>query len=302
MPGVELAADGPRVSAIVFGTWRLLDGDPPPTSGDLAGLLDACLEVGIDTIDTAEIYGRYRVEEALGRVFRERPDLRERFTIVTKCGINVPAEAKPGTRVAHYDATASNVVACAEKSLRLMGIERIDVLLVHRPDWLTPADETAAGLERLLDSGKVGHVGVSNYTVDQFDLLGSRLRTPLVTNQVEVSLLAMEALWDGTLNQCERRRIRPMAWSPLAGGRLFGGEEAAVRVRAAMEAMRGRYDGVSDDALAFAWVMAHPSRPVPILGTGRADRIRSAARAAGVRLERQDWYALWEAARGRRIP
>lgn len=303
VPQVYLSPDGPEVSELIYGTWRILDEDPAPSPRDIVERFEACLELGIDTLDTAEIYGGYQVEAAMGRAFREQPSLRERVRIVTKCGIDIPSEEKAGARVNHYNATAKNLVACAEKSLRLLGVDSIDLLLVHRPDWLTPADETATGLERLLREGKIRHAGVSNYTVPQFDLLSDRMNTPLVTNQLEISVLHTDALYDGTLNQCEQARIRPMAWSPLAGGRLFDADDpAAGRVRAAMEAMRERYDGAADDALAFAWVMAHPSRPVGIIGTNKIERIRSTAQASTITLERQDWYALWEAAQGHSVP
>lgn len=300
---VMLSPDGPKVSEIVYGTWRLLDGSPAPTTDDLIRRFELCEELGITTLDTAEIYGTYQVEAAMGEVFKARPAWREDFELVTKCGIDIPSEEKGDARIAHYNATAANLRMCVEKSLRLLHTDHLDLLLVHRPDWLTSADETAEGIEKLLDDGKILHIGVSNYTRDQFDLLSSRLEAPLATNQVELSLLHMDALQNGTLAQCEQRRIRPMAWSPLGKGAFFDpANEAATRVRQCMDEMRGRYDGADDDALAFAWVMAHPSRPVPIIGSNRGERIRSQAKAAGIRLERQDWYALWSAAQGHGVP
>lgn len=300
---VTLASGGPVVSEVIYGTWRLLAGESRPGVADLSARFEQGLELGIDTLDTAEIYGRYTVEAAIGDVFRARPDLRDRFTIVTKCGIDVPSPEKHFARVPHYNASAANLVACAEKSLRLMHLDHLDLLLVHRPDWLNRADDTAAGLNRLIAEGKIRHAGVSNYTRDQFELLSTFVTAPLVTNQVELSLLHMDALHDGTLAQCEQRGIRPMAWSPLAGGRLFDPENAAaIRVRECMAKIRDKYHGADDDALAFAWAMAHPSRPVAIIGSNRPDRIRSQAQAAQILLERQDWYALWEAAKGHSIP
>lgn len=300
---VPLSPNGPTVSDVIYGTWRLLADEPRPSVADLIARFEECLELGITTLDTAEIYGRYTVEAAIGEVFKARPDLRDRFQIITKCGIDVPSPEKGFARLPHYNASAENLVSCAEKSLRLLNTDRIDVLLVHRPDWLCRADDTAAGLNQLIAGGKILHAGVSNYTWHQFELLSSRVERPLVTNQVEASLLHMDALHDGTLAQCEQRGIRPMAWSPLGGGRLFDPENAAgVRVRHCMAAMRERYDGADDDALAFAWVMAHPSRPVAIIGTNRSERIRSQARASQMQMERQDWYALWEAAQGHSVP
>jgi predicted oxidoreductase len=310
VPRVPACPGGLELSQLVYGTWKLLDDPDAATPPALAARLEACVELGITTIDTAEIYGRYEVEERLGAALREAPGLRDRLQIVTKLGIYVPVPRHPERKVAFYDATAARVVKSAEKSLRLLGTDRIDLFLVHRPDWLTAADDTAEGLERLLRAGKIRAAGVSNYSVHQFALLeqklGARLGTsapgPLATNQVELSLFQMAAIEDGTLDQCQARGVRPMAWSPLGGGRLFrADDEAAARVRRALEELGPKYDA-PPEAIALAWIMAHPSGPLPVFGTNRIDRVRAAARAAAIRLDREDWYALWTAARGHRIP
>ena len=291
------------LSDLIYGTWRILDEKIAPTPPELRARFELCLELGITTLDTAEIYGLYQVEEALGKIFAGEPGFRDRFQLVTKCGIDIPSPEKDFARVAHYNASADNLIRCAEKSLRLLNTDRLDLFLVHRPDWFASADETAGALSRLLAEGKVLQVGVSNYSQSQFALLNDRLGSRLFTNQVEFSLLNMNAMDDGTLAQCEQARIRPMAWSPLGGGKLFDSKDAAaVRVRECMAAIREHYDGADDDALAFAWVMAHPSRPHTILGTNQERRIRSQAKAAQLNMSRQDWYALWEAAKGHPVP
>ena len=296
---VPISPNGPNVSEIVFGTWRLLDEDPKTTIKDTLERLELCLELGITTIDTAEIYGLYTVEAALGKAFKEKPDMRDQFQIISKCGIDVPSDEKNAASLAHYNATAANLLYSAEKSLQLLNTDHLDILLVHRPDWLTSADDTANGLNQLIKDGKVLHAGVSNYSPQQFELLNDRVDHSLVTNQIEFSLLCTDPLDNGSLAQCELNRIRPMAWSPLGGGRLFDcNNEAAGRIRKCMNKLRDKYGGADDSALAFAWVMAHPSKPIPILGTNRLDRIRSTAQAAEIKLEHQDWYALWEAAHG----
>ena len=299
---VRISPEGPELSEVAFGTWRILDEDPSPSPKDIAERLEKCLELGITTIDTAEIYGSYQVEEAVGRGLAESGDFAEKFEIVTKCGIDVPSAEKSEARLPHYNATAENIVASTEKSLRLLGVETIDVLLVHRPDWLTPAEETARGLDQLITEGKIRYPGVSNYTPSQFELLSSCLDYPLVTNQVEVNLFAMDALYDGTLSLCEQFEILPMAWSVLGGGKLFGDSEAAIRIRKCCDEIRDRYDGANDDALATAWVMNLPSHPIAITGSTKIARIESQANAAGIKLDRQDWYALWSAAKGQSIP
>ena len=229
--------------------------------------------------------------------------MRDKLEIVTKAGIYVPCKHHPDRRITHYNATGQRLVKSLEKSLRLLGSDRVELFLVHRPDWLTRADDTAAGLNALLRDGKIRAAGASNYTVAQFDLLSSRMERPLATNQLEFHLLHMDPICDGTFAQCEKSGIRPMAWSPLAGGGLFDpNNEAAQRIAEAARDMAGRYGGAGVEQLALAWVLAHPCRPLPIIGTNRVERIRTEAAAVDIVLEREDWYALWEAAQGRHVP
>ena len=301
VPRESICAGGPEFSRLAYGTWRILGSEPTPA--EILDRLKTSADCGITTIDTAEIYGTYRVEEALGAALRIDPGFRNRIEIVSKCGIQFPCPAHPECRNAHYDATAANIVSAAEKSLRLLGTDRLDLFLIHRPDWLTPADETAKGLNKLLRDGKILAAGVSNFTVHQFELLNSRMDRPLATNQIEFSLLQMDSMDDGVLDQCQRLRILPMAWSPFAGGQLFSTENpASDRIRAAAAEISVRHGGATLEQLALAWIMAHPSRPIPVLGTNQPDRIRAAAKAASIKMDRQDWFALWTAAKGHRIP
>jgi predicted oxidoreductase len=303
VPRAKLSPRGPELSRLVYGTWRLLDDPAAATPEHLLRRLQICQELGITSVDTAEIYGVYEVEELLGRALALEPGLRQRLEIVSKCGIYVPCARHPDRRVAFYNATAKRIVASAEKSLRLLGTDYLDVLLVHRPDWLTAADDTAEGLETLRRQGKVRHVGVSNYNIHQVQLLNARLSEPLCTNQIEMSLFSMGPLEDGTLDQCQRLGIAPMAWSPLGGGRLFDPQDAAAqRIRAAMGTIAARYDAAKPERLALAWVLAHPSGPFAVFGTNRPERLESIASAASLTLDREDWYLLWEAAQGHEIP
>jgi len=298
-----ISSTGPSLSQLVYGTWRVLDDAATATPQNLLSRFHKCLELGITTIDTAEIYGLYHVEEFIGQALKLEPGLRSRLEIVTKSGIYVPCEFHPDRKTAFYNATAERLVKSAEKSLRLMGIDHIDLLLVHRPDWLTSADETAAGLNKLLKDGKILSAGVSNYNVHQFNLLNSRMDHPLVTNQIEFHLLHTDPIHDGTLDQCQLERFKPMAWSPLAGGRLMDpANEAGQRLRKAAEGLSAKYGDATLDQLAYAWIMAHPSSPLPVIGTNKIDRLEAAAKAAQIKLEREDWYALWTAAKGHGIP
>lgn len=301
MNRIRMTKDGPEFSRMAYGTWRLLATQP--TAQEINRRLNVCLELGITTIDTAEIYGVYEVEKALGEALALSPGLRDKLELVTKAGIYVPCKYHPERHTAHYNATGERLVKSLDKSLRWLGTDRIDLFLVHRPDWLARADDTAGGLNRLLAEGKVRAAGVSNYSASQFELLSAQMDRPLATNQLEFHLLHMDPMTDGTLHQCERLGVTPMAWSPLAGGKLFDpANPAAQRLAAAAAGMAARYGGATLEQLAYAWLLAHPSRPLPVIGTNKSERIRSAAQAETVALEREDWYALWEAARGHKVP
>lgn len=303
IPRIQLSPNGPDCSRLVYGTWRLLADPANATPRAICERLQRCVDLGITTIDTAEIYGGYAVERVLGEALALDPSLRAKLEIVTKSGIYVPVPQHPERRVAFYDASAAQLIRSAEASLRLLRTDHLDVLLVHRPDWLTAADDTAEGLNRLLRDGKIRSVGVSNHSVHQFETLNARMDQPLVTNQIEFSLLHMDPIHDGTLDQCQRLGVAPMAWSPLGQGRLMRpDDEAGARVQALAADLGEKYDGAGVDELGLAWLMAHPSRPLPIIGTNRMERIEHAAHSTRLKLSREDWYALWSAAQGRRIP
>lgn len=290
-----------RFSRMAYGTWRMLD--TRPTAQEINRRLNLCVELGITTIDTAEIYGLYEVEALLGRAIALSPGLRDNLQIVTKAGIYVPTPKVAARRTAHYNATGAQLATSVENSLRLLGTDHVELFLVHRPDWLTRADDTAKGLNELLASGKIRAAGVSNYSAAQFDLLNGMVSGGLATNQIEFHLLRCEPIHDGTLPQCEKHNIHPMAWSPMAGGRIFDAKTPeGQRLAAAAAAMSARYNGATLEQLAYAWIIAHPSRPLPVIGTNKEERIRSAAKSDAITLQREDWYALWEAAAGRRIP
>lgn len=301
IPRIQIAPSGPEFSRLVYGTWRILNQHP--TSQEINRLLSRCVELGITTIDTAEIYGHYEVEAALGQALALSPGLRGQIEIVTKAGIYTPNKYKPQIQTAYYNASASQLRQSVEKSLRLLQTDHVELFLVHRPDWLTRADDTAKGLNTLVHEGKIRSAGVSNYSVTQFELLNTLVEQPLATNQLEFNLLHMDPIYDGTFDQCQGRGIAPMAWSPLAGGKLFDpANEAGSRITKAAAMLSAKYDGATVEQFAYAWLMAQPSRPLPVIGTGKLDRLDSAVKSFEIKLEREDWYALWTAAQGRRIP
>ena len=294
---VSLAHGGAELSPIVAGAWRMADWGL-----DRAGRLrwiEQSLDLGITSFDHADIYGDYSVEGLFGEALALAPTLRERMQLVTKCGIKLRSERRPSHGLKCYDTSPAHVVASVEQSLRSLRTDRIDLLLIHRPDLLMDPDELAATFRQLQSQGKVRHFGVSNHTPSQFALLHHRF--PLSTNQVELSPLALDVLSNGTLDQCRDLGVRPMIWSPLAGGRLFtASDEASQRVRLALEAV-GAVHGVSPATVAYAWILRHPARPVPITGSGRVEALREAVAALEVTLAHEEWYRIWSASAGREV-
>jgi len=289
-PAIEL-------SPIVAGLWRIADWKLDVQAR--VRWIEQALELGITSFDHADIYGDYRAEALFGEALERAPALRARMQLVTKCGIRLRSAQRP-YRLNHYDTSTGYVRAQVEQSLRNLRTERLDVVLIHRPDYLMDAAALADTFAALTREGKVAHWGVSNHSASQFALLHAR--HPLVTHQVELSPLQMDALDDGTLDQAQQLGLRPMIWSPLGGGRLFGGDDPqALRVRGEMEAIAARL-GISLSTLAFAWILRHPSRPHPITGSGRIERLAEAVAALSVSLEAEDWYAIWTASKGHPVP
>ena len=286
------------ISRIVYGMWRL--GDVEDTSPKhVRAKIDACLAQGITTMDQADIYGGYQAEAILGGALREDPSLRDRLEIVTKCDILIPAGRHADrVRVKHYDTTREHIHASVDASLKEMAIDVIDLLLVHRPDPLMDHRETGAALDELVQSGKVRHLGVSNFRPWDIELLESAMDAPLVTNQIEISLARIEPFTDGDLAFHQRRGDRVMAWSPLGGGSLMTGSGP---VQDRLDRIASDH-GVDRAAVAVAFLLRHPAGIVPVMGTNNLARIEAFADAAKVDLSRQDWFELYEAALGHEVP
>lgn len=298
---IQLAPEGPACSRFVAGFWRLSDWDMTPR--ERLSFIQMCLDLGVTTMDHADIYGDYACEGMFGEALALDPSLRDRMELVSKCGIQLVSPARPETGVKHYDTGRDYIVASAERSLRKLATDRLDVLLIHRPDPLMDADEIAEAFTGLRRDGKVLHFGVSNFTPSQFQLLASRLDFPLVTNQVEISPLQLAPLHDGTLDLCQQLRIRPMAWSCLGGGRLMvDHDDQARQVRLVLHEIGEELGGVGMDQVAYAWVLRHPSQPLPIVGTGKLARLQSAVESGEVALTRQQWFRIWEASAGQPVP
>lgn len=297
---IPLGNSGLSVAPLGWGMWRL--GEPGEASP--RERVEAALEAGCTLFDTADVYGYRRgsgfgtAEALLGAVLREAPGLRDRMVLATKAGIAPPAP---------YDSSAEQLLAACDASLERLGVGYIDLYQIHRPDLLAHPGEVAGALERLQRAGKIRAAGVCNYSAAQFEALAAHLPFALASVQNELSPLAIEGLDDGTLDAAMRRGTAVIAWSPLAQGRLatLAGELSdsprTDRVIAALEAI-ARRAGTSRTAVAYAWIMAHPARPVPLIGSQNPARIREARGAYAVHLTREDWYRILVASRGARMP
>ncbi len=278
------------VSPIAWGMWRF--AGQPAARGQ--ALIEAALAAGITLFDTADIYGVDgpgfgSAEALLGEVLRAAPHLRDRMVLATKGGI------VPGVP---YDSSPDYLERAIDASLKRLGLEQVDLWQIHRPDLLAHPQETARALERMMASGKARAIGVSNVTTSQIAALQAHLPFPLVSTQPEFSALHTQPLWDGTLDQAMQLDLAVLAWSPLGGGRIGRGGDAVSTLLDA----KGAGSGVSRAAAAYAWIMAHPARPIPIVGSQSPDRIAEAADAFKVQWTRSEWYQLLEASTGQTLP
>lgn len=292
------------LSRMAYGVWRLAQAQDHSVSANLARI-DACLAQGITTFDHADIYGDYRCEALFGEAMKARPSLKDHLEIITKTDIMLRSSQWPGTRVKHYDTSAAHVTTSVERSLSRIGVEVIDLLLIHRPDPLMHAQELGRCLDGLIDSGKLRGVGVSNFMPWDIDLLQSFMKHPIQTNQLELSLLHTAPFTNGQLAHAQQHRMPVMAWSPLGGGRLHAQADtpgtAAARLAPNLAAL-ARLAGTDTTAVATAWLMHHPVGIVPVMGSNQIGRITRFGDAARVPMDRQTWFELYELANGHEVP
>lgn len=284
-------------SRIVYGMWRLSD-DPDTSTAHVQAKIEACLAQGITTMDQADIYGGYEAEEVLGHALKAAPALKDQIEIVTKCDIVAPAGRHGAARVKYYDTSAAHINASVEASLKLMNIDTIDTLLVHRPDPMMDHHATGKCLDALVASGKVRSIGVSNFKLHDWTLLQSAMSNKLVTNQIELSVTAHDGFTNGDVAYLQERNIPIMAWSPLGGGTLMQGsgpiQDALATVASAND--------VDASAVAVAWLLAHPANVMPVMGTNNIKRINALSDALRVKMDRQTWYEIYTAALGNEVP
>lgn len=282
--------DGPTFSRIISGAWRW-----DLEESKIEQLISASLNAGITTFDHADVYGDHGNEEIFGRILKKNPGLRNKMEIVTKCGIKLSSGRRPKTWIKHYDTSKEHILWSAENSLRMLNTDRIDLLLIHRPNPLLDPEQVADAFESLKQSGKVLHFGVSNFSPAQFDMLQSYLSFPLVTNQIEISITRHESLFDGNLDFLMKERVCPIAWSPLGGGNLIKGGSQELFNKAP------KY-GATNSQLSLAWLLKHPSGIFPVIGTTKAERIIESAKAVDIKLDTQDWFEMLLVVQGKEVP
>ncbi len=291
MEKIRLGETGPEVSPVIYSFWRALEDPDGISYRTVQAKLNFCLEQGITTFDHADIYGNYRVEELFGKAIKESGTKREDIIISTKCGINNVDSSRPAYRTRHYDSSPEHIIKSIETSLKNLGTDYIDILLLHHPDPLMDADETASTLTTLVKKGLIRHVGVADFTVHQHQLLQSRLSLPIITNHLELNLLNIKPITDGTIDFIKQQYSRPLAWSPLAGGRLQDlNDESTFNIRSVLKRIALNYH-INEEQLAIAWLLKLGA--LPIVGTNSITRIKNATSAVDVNLDKQDWYEIY---------
>ncbi|MFW8634597.1 aldo/keto reductase [Cribrihabitans pelagius] len=296
MDRISLTADL-SFSRIAYGLWRIADAEDA-TAAHICGKISACLDQGITTLDQADIYGGYLAEAIMGEALKSAPGLRQKVEIVSKCGIVMPSERYSTAPVKHYNTSRAHIFAAVEQSLRDFGTDYLDLLLIHRPDPLMDPEDTGRALDDLVAEGKIRAAGVSNFRPWDMDLLQSAMSQPLVTNQIELSLAELSPFTDGTLAALQRRKLPAMAWSPLGGGALMRG---STPLTARMEELAAA-NGVDRASIAVAFLLAHPARILPVMGTNSLDRIQRLGDALSVKLSREEWFELYTLASGKPVP
>ena len=290
-----------HLDRLVHGYWRLKQWNLTPQQ--LLQLTEQVIELGIRTFDHAACYGSFTNEEAFGQALKLKPSLRQQITLITKCGILFPSQEFPTINSHYYDNSYEHIVASAERSIEKMQCDYLDLLLIHRLSPCVDPEQVAKAFDHLHQSGKVRNFGVSNYTPSKFSMLQSYVNQPLITNQIEISALHLDPFNDGTLDYLMEKRIRPMAWSPLSGGELFNKENpVGVRVRKTLLEIGQRFNETNVDTLAYAWLLSHPAKITPVIGSGELRRIKRAVDALSIHFNEQDWIEVYKAAQGHDIP
>ena len=292
--------DNLSLSRIVHGYWRLRDWDL--SDDQLLKLIEQVLELGITSFDHADIYGNHTCEAYFGRALALKPELREKMELISKCGIKMATDYNPELDIKIYDYSTEYIIKQAETSLKNLGTDRLDLLLLHRPAPFFNPEEVAKAFDQLKSSGKVLNFGVSNFSPAQFDTLQSYLDMPLATNQVEISVSCLAHFENENTEYFLKHKIKPMAWSPLAGGAIFDPKtEKDQRLAAVLKNIAAELNTDIDQVM-YAWLLKHPTGIMPIVGSQHINRIKSAVDALEIELSLEQWYKIYIASKGEDLP
>ena len=292
---------GTTFSRIIHGHWRLAGWNM--SARELSQFIMQTIEAGVTSFDHADIYGNYGCEVLFGNALRLDKGLRPQIEIITKCGIKLLSDKFPGRRVKHYDYSFDHIVASVDNSLKNLGTGYIDLLLLHRPAPFIDPEEVARAFSHLEKNGKVLHFGVSNFTPQQFGMLNSYAENKLVTNQVELSPYCLDHFENGNIDYFLQHKIKPMAWSPLAGGRLMNPQdEKGRRLQHTLSVIAEELNVSSIDQVVYAWILKHPAGILPVVGTGKIEHILNAAGALNIDMTLEQWYKIYTASTGMDVP
>jgi predicted oxidoreductase len=289
MQKIYMGDAGPKVSPAVYGFYRW--DDVKDADATLKKIFYLCMELGINTFEHGDSHGSEKCEQLFGELLKDGAFKREEVVLFSKCGLRLPNAQRPDIRVKHYNTSAAHIIASVEQSLKNLRTDYIDIFLLDKLDPISNLEETALTLERLKESGKIKNIGVANFSVFQHQLLASYLTKPIVTNHIELNLLNMQALDNGQIDYIKQRYMRPLAYAPLAEGRIAAGtDKQAVKVREKLEELSAKYN-VHIESLAVAWLVKLGA--LPLIGTTNEERIRNAVNAFTIELDHQDWYELY---------
>lgn len=291
MKKVYLSDSGPKVSAAIYGFWRW-GAEGGVNAADMEEIVDHCLNLGINTFDHADFYGNSSCEELFGKVLSQKSIRREEVVLFSKCGII--KKGTNGASIDHFNSSSAHIRKSVENSLRNLKTDYLDIFLLDHLDQISFLEETAGTILQLQESGKIKHFGVANLTASQHQLISSYLRVPVVTSHIELNLLNTSAIEDGRLDFMRQKYSKPLAWSPLAGGRILTGTDAqALKIRAKLDELAPKYNANVEE-MAVAWLIKLGA--LPIIGTLKKERISNAARSVEIDLSQEDWYALYQVA------
>jgi len=283
-----------KLSRIIHGHWRLADWKL--SDQQLLKLTEQSIELGVTSFDHADIYGNYSCESLFGDALSLKPSLRDEIQIISKCGIKLESNKFPERKLKTYDYSYEHIVTSVENSLKNLKTNYLDVLLLHRPSPFFNPEEVAKAFSDLKRRGQVLNFGVSNFNSLQFDMLNSYTDEKLVTNQVEISPYCLEHFENGNLDFFLKERINPMAWSPLAGGRLLNPKsEKGQKIYKVLLEIADELELDEIDQVIYAWLLKHPVGIMPIVGTSKIERIKNAVDAISIEMSHEQWFRIYEA-------